>query len=74
MSTVGALLLSLFICVCFQIYLHPIPPVLDVTRKMVIRYNELYKDAVRGLKGTLTCGAFGVMSTPHLSTGTNSIW
>jgi hypothetical protein len=38
-----------------QVYVHPIPPVLDVTRKMVIRYNTLYKEAVKGIKGERCC-------------------
>jgi hypothetical protein len=38
-----------------QVYVHPIPPVLDVTRKMVIRYNALYKEAVKGIKGERCC-------------------
>jgi hypothetical protein len=38
-----------------QVYVHPIPPVLDVTRKMVIRYNALYKEAVKGVKGERCC-------------------
>jgi hypothetical protein len=33
------------------VYVQPIPPVLDVTRKLVIRYNELYREAIRGVKG-----------------------
>jgi hypothetical protein len=35
------------------VYVQPIPPVLDVTRKLVIRYNELYREAIRGVKGKL---------------------
>jgi hypothetical protein len=42
----------LFLTFIEQVYLQPIPPVLDVTRKLVIRYNELYREAVRGVKGT----------------------
>jgi hypothetical protein len=38
-----------------QVYVNPIPPVLDVTRKMVIRYNALYKEAVKGIKGERCC-------------------
>ena len=34
-----------------RVYVHPIPPVLDVTRAIVIRYNAFYKRAVAGLKG-----------------------
>lgn len=35
-----------------KVYVHPIPPVLDVTRAMVIRYNAFYKNAIVGIKGT----------------------
>ena len=32
-------------------YIQPIPPVLDVTRQLVIPYNAMYKQAVAGIKG-----------------------
>lgn len=34
-----------------RVYVHPIPPVLDVTRAIVTRYNAFYKRAVMGIKG-----------------------
>jgi lysophospholipase L1-like esterase len=34
----------------FKIYIHPIPPVLDPTRPIVVKYNEIYKREVDKLK------------------------
>ena len=34
-----------------KVFVHPIPPVLDVTRAMVIRYNAFYKQVIAGIKG-----------------------
>ena len=36
-----------------QVYLHPIIPVLDVTRGVVQMFNTLYKAAMKGVKGEL---------------------
>mmetsp|Transcript_9579 Transcript_9579/g.15917 ORF Transcript_9579/g.15917 Transcript_9579/m.15917 type:complete len:549 (+) Transcript_9579:1371-3017(+) len=34
-----------------QVYIHPIMPVLDVTRQIVQMFNGLYRDAMRGIQG-----------------------
>jgi len=34
----------------FTLYIHPVVPVLDVTRAMVMKFNKAYRKAVEGLK------------------------
>lgn len=55
-----------------KVYVHPIPPVLDVTRAMVIRYNAFYKNAIAGIRGTSY--AFGVVVFSVVRTLANLHW
>jgi len=34
-----------------QVYVHPVPPVLNETRAMVLAYNSVYKERVEQMKG-----------------------
>ncbi len=64
-----------------QAYIHPIIPVLDVTRQIVQLFNGLYKEAMSGVKGDivtlyvfcvplimleLVCVCLDLLSTSHV--------
>lgn len=41
----------LMIYLCLQIYIHPIAPVLNETRHIVVAFNKIYKKLVGEVKG-----------------------
>jgi hypothetical protein len=38
----------------FKIYIHPIPPVLPQTRKIVVLFNHIYQKMIQELQGMFT--------------------
>jgi hypothetical protein len=48
----------------FTVYVHPVPPVLDVTRRVVLAYNAALRDAVRAANAGAGGGASGGKKVP----------